>query len=101
MSDDRIFLTPEQAETMLPEGDTVHCYRNPNGMLIGADWDRADVIKAFATAREIEIGGQGCRAVRHPLVVTQTDNRAMFFEADMDKVEAFEAALPVPVREGV
>lgn len=92
MSDERILLTAEQAEAMLPEGETVHNYRNPAGMMIGCDWERDAVILALRAAQSIEIGGPACKAMRHPLVVFGPDGRHSFFEADMAKVEAHEAA---------
>jgi hypothetical protein len=93
MSDEKIIITPNEAEGLLPAGDTVHNFVNPGvNLLIGADYDRADAIKAFKNAKRIEIGGEQCRNMKHPIVVLGDDGRYSFFEADMAKVDAFEAA---------
>lgn len=34
----------------------------------------------------------GCKRMRHPIVVWDSETHFTFFEADMDKVNAFEAA---------
>jgi hypothetical protein len=48
VSDEREPLTFEQAEAMLPDGDTIHTYTNPAPfVLVGADWARAQVLAAI------------------------------------------------------
>lgn len=91
-SDDRFIITPQQAEALLPDGDEIHTFRD-GGILIGADWSRAEIITCFAKAKEIEIGGDGCRRMRHPIAVWEgdgLDRRPLFVEADMMKLEALE-----------
>lgn len=90
--DDKVILTPEQAEAMLPEGKHVHNFANPGGMLIGCDYEREHAIAALRSARQIELGGEQCMAMKHPIVVWETERRCTFFQADMEKVAAFEAA---------
>ena len=38
----RIFLTVEQAESVLPDGDSIHTFFNTGFGLLGADWSRKD-----------------------------------------------------------
>ena len=92
MSDAKIILTPDEAISLLADGEYVHNYANPGGMLIGCDYGREDAIKAFRSAKQIEIGGDACKAMRHPLAVWETEKRVTFFEADMAKVAALEGA---------
>jgi hypothetical protein len=88
----KVILTAEEAESLLPEGDYVHNYKGGGAILLGVDYGRAEAVAAFKAAHMIEIGGPSCKAMRHPLAVWKTPKDVSFFEADMAKVEAFEAA---------
>lgn len=91
--DDKVILTPAEAEAMLPEGEYVHNFANPTGgLMVGIDYEREDAVKKLHTAKQIELGGPECMAMKHPIVVWDTPTHHTFFEADMDKVKAFEAA---------
>lgn len=88
----RLILTPEEAIDLLPEGDTIHNFADGGLILLGVDYSRDEAIKAIREAVQVEIGGDGCKAMRHPLVVWNAEDKYTFFEADMDKVAALEAA---------
>ncbi len=91
--DDKVILTPEEAEALLPEGKYIHNFANPGvGMMIGCDYERPDAIKALRDAKQLELGGEQSKGLKHPIVCWHTEKRLTFFEADMAKVEAFEAA---------
>jgi hypothetical protein len=93
MSDERVILTPDQAIGLLhDEGEYVHNF-TMGQIMIGVDYSRDAAIKAFREAHQIELGGPGTMRMRHPLVVWDTPRHCTAFEADMSKVEAFEAAL--------
>ena len=93
MSDDKVILTPDEAAALFPDGDYVHNYANPSGgLFLGIDYDRSDAIAALQRAKQIELGGPGCTAMKHPIVVWENERRCTFFEANMDKVKAFEAS---------
>lgn len=95
MSEDKVILTPDEAISLLHDGEYIHNYANPRGgMFIGCDYDRKDAIEAIRAAYQIEIGGPECKRMRHPLAVWSSENRVTFFEADMGKVDAFEVAKP-------
>lgn len=74
--DDRRVLTKEEAIAMLPDGDTIHTFRNPAGMLLGADWSRADVIKAIEQ-HEVELAGDTATQMKHGMVLH--DGRGYLF----------------------
>lgn len=89
MSDEKIILTPDKAESILVEGERVHSYANPGpGMFIGCDYDRADAIKAIHSALQLEIGGEYCKRMKHALCAWTSKTRVVFFETDPAKVEA-------------
>lgn len=93
MTDEKILLTADEAISLLPEGEYVHNYMNPNsGLFLGCDFDRADAEKHIREAFQREIGGPGCQNMKHGLVVWKTEKEISFFETDMDKLRAMEAA---------
>jgi hypothetical protein len=97
MSDEKITLTPEEAESILVEGENVHNYANPApGMFVGCDYERADAIKAIRAALQLEIGGDHCKRMKHALVVWTSETRVLFFQTDPAKIEAIEARKAVP-----
>lgn len=90
--DDKLILTAEEAESLLnDEGEYVHNFIQSGMVFLGCDYDRADAIAAFKSAKSIEIGGPACKRMKHPLAVFDKDGRLSFFEADLSKVEAYEA----------
>ncbi len=65
MSDERQTLTPEEAEAMLPDGASIHTFRNPGaGMLIGADRARPEILKALRDFTP-ELSGPAATAMHH------------------------------------
>jgi len=67
MSEDRVFLTFEEAEKMLPDGDWVHTFRGGGNMMIGADWKREDVLSVMKTSKP-ELSGEMATSMGHGLV---------------------------------
>jgi len=92
MSDDPIILTPEEAESLLVDGDTIHNFMQASIMLVGCDYDRAEAIAAIKAATSLEIGGDQCKSLNHALVCHEANGRYSFFETDPARVEAMEAA---------
>lgn len=68
MSNDRTPLTYDQAVAMLPEGETIHTFRNTCGMLIGADWSREQILEAIRNGKP-ELAGETASSMNHGLVV--------------------------------
>lgn len=77
--DQRVFLTYEQAEEMLPEGDHVHVVSNPSGgLMIGADWPRGDVLEAFRSGQP-QLAGPMAAGAGHGIAMIH-DGRRLFFK---------------------
>ena len=84
MTDDKILLTPEQAESMLPDGGSIHTFLNPfANTLIGADWTREEVLNLLRRSPQLELGGEMCQGMNHGLVV-KDDDRNVFIECRKD-----------------
>ena len=73
----RIFLSKDQAIAMLPQGQTIHVFRNQGLLLVGADWSRSEIIDLLVHSKTIEIGGSQCRALGHPIAAF--DGEGYFF----------------------
>lgn len=96
-TDNKLIITPDEAESLLQDGETVHNFAQAGFAILGCDYDRAAAIKAFREAKSIEIGGSSCKGMKHPIVIWDSDGHYTFFEADMDKVAAFEASRLTPL----
>src|SRR6185369_14158525 len=90
--DEKIILTPDEAIELLPSGEHVHNFANHGTTLLaGCDFERGDAIAALRKAIQIELGGEHCMSMKHPIVAWDSKTHCSFFEADMTKVEALEA----------
>ncbi len=66
--DERKVLTTEEAIAMLPDGETVHTFRQAAGMLLGADWKREYVIQAIKD-NKVELSGEVATNMGHGMVI--------------------------------
>jgi hypothetical protein len=62
-----VALTYEEAVALLPEGERVHTIIDGGVALLGADWDREDVLALLRTGRP-ELSGAQATARGHGLV---------------------------------
>lgn len=86
---DRKFITPEEAINLLNDGEQVHTFRNPNGILLGCDVDRESIIERLkSNPDKIEIGGETCRSMKHALILE--DNGFLFIETNEEKLNLFD-----------
>ena len=71
MSNERIWLTKDQALSMLGEGETIHTFRTPGtGLMVGCDWSRQNIISAIEDEdNDCELGGPMCQRMNHGLIV--------------------------------
>jgi len=68
MTAEREYLTVEQAEAMLPDGDDIHTFRNAGSILVGADWRRARILEVLRQYRP-ELSGPTATSMNHGLCV--------------------------------
>jgi hypothetical protein len=73
MSNDNepVELSVEDALAMLPEGDYVHTFRNPGGMMVGADWTRENIIKAVTESDHRQLTGPMATSMGHGLAINE------------------------------
>lgn len=82
--EEKVLLDPEAAIAMLPDGDRIHTFRNPNGFCLGADWDRTELIETIQTAIQRELAGPLASAMGHGLVVWTDERSPLFVETRKD-----------------
>lgn len=66
-------LTYDEAVALLPDGDDIHTFVNPGGMLMGADWDRGDVLDLLKTGKP-ELSGGMAESMGHGIVAWREVN---------------------------
>lgn len=76
-------LTPEVAEDLLPDGDTVHTFRQSGMALIGADWPKQRILERFRT-HGVELAGEGARSMNHG-ICSYDDTGYLFIETRREK----------------
>lgn len=90
----RRYITAEEAISLLPEGNEIHTFYNVPFGLVGADWDRADILQKLAEADKIEIAGETARSIGHGLAVYDNDTKwqseVLFVETDKYKLNEFD-----------
>ena len=97
----RRFVTLAEAISLLPEGEYIHTFYNYPLGLVGADWDRAEIIQKFKKSDKIELTGTMARSTGHGLAVyndnTKYQSEILFVTTDMEKLDAFD---PLEVEDG-
>lgn len=94
--DTKIYITAEQAINVLPEGEYIHTFYS-TGILIGADWERAEIIEKIKSSDILELTGETARSMRHGLAVYNKDTKylsdVLFVETDEEKLSELENSM--------
>jgi len=78
-------LTVEAAKALLLPGEEIHVFLNPSpGVMVGADWDRAQILELLEKAETLRIGGPQCVGLGHGLVAFH-EGRNHFIESKAGK----------------
>lgn len=80
MNEDKKTVTFDQAVKLLPEGDTIHTFRQADWMLLGADHSRKRLLEAMKAAPEIHVTGEQAQAMKHGLAI-HDEHGWLFIEA--------------------
>lgn len=93
----KIYLTAEQAISILPDSDSVHTFCNPGFGLIGADWSKAEITDTLQNSDIIELTGPGARDMGHGICAynksAKYQDEILFFETDETKLSELEKEL--------
>lgn len=93
----KIYITHEQAISVLPDGDLVHTFCNPGFGIIGADWRRTDIVDKLKASDIIELTGPRARGMGHGICAYSKDAKyqsdILFIETDEERVAMLEKEL--------
>lgn len=97
----RKFITVDEAISLLPDGDKIHTFYNEFYGLVGADWDRKEIIDKLTKSDKIELTGDLARGMSHGIAVYNNDTKwqsdILFIETDKEKLDKFDS--PKPIKE--
>ena len=82
MSDKPETIDYAEAVTRLPEGNTIHTFRQNRVALLGAGWPRKKLLAALKAAKEIHVTGEGAQAMHHGIAIQ--DKRGTLFIETVD-----------------
>lgn len=83
-------VTVEEALSLIDEDEYVHTFRNPNGMLIGADIKRSRIVELINQYSDtLELGGEMCKNMKHGLILN--DGGYLFIETNEEKLKELES----------
>ncbi len=63
-------LTYDEAVALLPDGDSIHTFVQAGPAIIGADWDRADVLALLGRTDRREVTGPEAQGMGHGLAAS-------------------------------
>lgn len=92
MTNPRQYLTFEQALSLIPSSEFIHCFTNPAGMILGASWARHLLIREMKKAgpRELELAGETAMRLGHGIAF-HDKRTTLFVETDERELKAFLA----------
>ena len=94
MNNEKVFISADEAISLLPEKGMIHTFIDGGLMIVGADWYRQNVIDKLKTADKIEIAGEGARNMGHGIVAynksAKYQSDLLFIETDKDKLDKFD-----------
>lgn len=64
LANGRITLSIQEAFALLPDGEYIHTFRQAGNALLGADWERREILKAF-NKYEVEVTGEHAQSIGH------------------------------------
>lgn len=93
----KIYITKEQAVSILPDGESVHTFMNAGFVLVGADWSREDILDKLGKSDILELAGAGARGLGHGICAydktAKTQGDLLFIETNEEKLAALEKEL--------
>lgn len=78
MKDERVVLSKTEAIEMLPDTEKIHTFRQCGPMLLGADWDKENIIETINN-HDVEITGEQAQSMGHGIAL-HDDKGWLFIE---------------------
>ncbi|MBU5464955.1 hypothetical protein [Anaerotignum sp. MSJ-24] len=90
------YITAEQAINIIPEKEYIHTFYSI-GVLIGADWERIEIIKKIKSSDILELTGETARKIGHGLAIynknTKYLSQVLFVETNEEKLKKLERTI--------
>ncbi len=87
---DKKMITADEAISLLNDGESIHTFRNGNGILLGADHSRKTILNDIKNYEDtLEISGDMARKMKHALVLTD-EVGYLFIETNEEKLNEFD-----------
>ena len=87
---DAVIITPEQAESLIVEGDDVHTFVSAAFGLVGADHSRRGILADIRAAERIDLSGPMARAMGHGICLRRKGQSPLFVRTNDAKMDAFD-----------
>jgi len=71
---DRVYLSREEVDSKLIEGEYVHTFKQGGLALLGCDWKRDDILKLVDNGNKAELSGEMATNMGHGIVVWDGDS---------------------------
>lgn len=88
----RMYLSLDEALTVLPNSETIHTFYNLPNTLVGADWSKQDIEDKLKQSDIIEVCGDTARSMKHGICAYNEDTKwqsdILFIETDEEKLKA-------------
>lgn len=84
MTDEKEFITFEEAIELMVDDEYVHTFRNPAGIMLGADHDRSELLEKMKRSK-LELAGEMATAMKHGIVLID-DNGPLFIATKEQEV---------------
>ena len=93
----KVYISAEQAISVLPDGESVHTFYNPGFGLVGADWSKNEVVDKLNKSDIIELTGPSARSMGHGMCAynanTKYQSEILFVETDEGRLTMLEKEL--------
>ena len=90
MANEKRYITYDEAVSLLPDGDYVHTFYNQPWGLMGADWNKEEILEKLRKSDFIELTGAQARAMNHGMCAynknTKWQSEVLFIETDADRL---------------
>jgi hypothetical protein len=78
--DEIVLLSYEEAVALLPDGDRIHTFLDAGISIIGADWDRAEILALLDRTERREVTGPAAQGSGHGLAAYREDGVPVFIK---------------------
>ena len=88
------FITVDQAKYILPDSEYVHTFYNTGFGLVGADWEKEEIIQKIENSNFLELTGEVAKRMGHGLCAydknTKDHSSILFIETENKRLEEIE-----------